>query len=279
MATPLDQTGPHREGERSVRTVPGHPGPTPGDADRIEGAEHRCARAPSGPLVLARPTVEQARPGGVVGDRDCRRVDTCRRDGKRLRPEPGLPPLCVDPLAHWVGAERIPQVFQTVIGAVRLPDGLPQGVLHAAVALRHPVAHRAAGVGARAPHGGQQDHRQWYLTQPLPVAMRRTTHRIDDRVHLHRTQPVEQQWYVVETFCGESRCAQLFLQRAFGWKLSIDYHYDVNWPRKSAKLPSKTKLLDHMRLVLRLKHISLRTEEAYVQWVRRFILLHHKRHP
>ena len=41
----------------------------------------------------------------------------------------------------------------------------------------------------------------------------------------------------------------------------------------------KTKLLDQMRDMLRLKHMSLRTEEAYVTWVKRFILFHHKRHP
>ena len=34
-----------------------------------------------------------------------------------------------------------------------------------------------------------------------------------------------------------------------------------------------------MRSVLRLKHMSIRTEEAYVSWVRRFILFHDKRHP
>ncbi len=41
----------------------------------------------------------------------------------------------------------------------------------------------------------------------------------------------------------------------------------------------KTKLLDQMREVLRLKHLSYRTEEAYLSWVRRFILFHDKRHP
>ncbi len=41
----------------------------------------------------------------------------------------------------------------------------------------------------------------------------------------------------------------------------------------------KTRLLDHMRNVMRLKHMSLRTEEAYVSWVKRFILFHAKRHP
>jgi integron integrase len=39
------------------------------------------------------------------------------------------------------------------------------------------------------------------------------------------------------------------------------------------------KLLDQTREVLRLKHMSLRTEEAYLSWVRRFILFHDKRHP
>ena len=43
--------------------------------------------------------------------------------------------------------------------------------------------------------------------------------------------------------------------------------------------PPKKKLLDQLRDVLRLKHYSYRTEEAYVDWARRFILFHNKRHP
>jgi integron integrase len=41
----------------------------------------------------------------------------------------------------------------------------------------------------------------------------------------------------------------------------------------------KRKLLDQVRDVIRLKHYSIRTEEAYVTWIRRFILFHKKRHP
>jgi len=37
--------------------------------------------------------------------------------------------------------------------------------------------------------------------------------------------------------------------------------------------------LDQVRRVIRLKHNSIRTEETYVQWIRWFILFHHKRHP
>ena len=41
----------------------------------------------------------------------------------------------------------------------------------------------------------------------------------------------------------------------------------------------KPKLLDQVRHILRVKHYSPRTEENYVQWIRRFILFHRKRHP
>src|SRR5437588_5507688 len=43
--------------------------------------------------------------------------------------------------------------------------------------------------------------------------------------------------------------------------------------------PGSPKLLDRLRDAIRLRHYSLRTEEAYVAWVRRFILYHGKRHP
>jgi integron integrase len=42
---------------------------------------------------------------------------------------------------------------------------------------------------------------------------------------------------------------------------------------------NKPKLLDQVRDVIRRKHFSIRTEQAYVDWIRRFILFHHKRHP
>lgn len=39
------------------------------------------------------------------------------------------------------------------------------------------------------------------------------------------------------------------------------------------------KLLDKMRQVLRTKHYSYRTEQAYVDWAKRFVLYHQMRHP
>lgn len=46
-----------------------------------------------------------------------------------------------------------------------------------------------------------------------------------------------------------------------------------------AIVTKRPKLLDRMREALRVRRYSLRTEEAYVDWVRRFILFHGKRHP
>jgi integron integrase len=39
------------------------------------------------------------------------------------------------------------------------------------------------------------------------------------------------------------------------------------------------RLLDRVRAKIRLKHYSIRTEQAYVDWIRRFIGFHGKRHP
>lgn len=39
------------------------------------------------------------------------------------------------------------------------------------------------------------------------------------------------------------------------------------------------KLLDQVRHIIRLKHYSLSTEDAYVGWIKRYILFHGKRHP
>jgi site-specific recombinase XerD len=43
--------------------------------------------------------------------------------------------------------------------------------------------------------------------------------------------------------------------------------------------PGQPKLLDRVRIALRTKHRSRRTEEAYAGWIRRYILFHRKRHP
>jgi hypothetical protein len=75
-------------------------------------------------------------------------------------------------------------------------------------------------------------------------------------------------------------------------------HVDVRSPVQYAKLPAggndiaawslrevsppeppKPRLLDRVRQALRARHMSRRTEEAYVAWIRRFIFFHNKRHP
>jgi integron integrase len=43
--------------------------------------------------------------------------------------------------------------------------------------------------------------------------------------------------------------------------------------------PTRPKLLDRVRTAIRMRGYSLRTEEAYVGWIRRFIFFHGKQHP
>ena len=51
-------------------------------------------------------------------------------------------------------------------------------------------------------------------------------------------------------------------------------------PVLAAVIPNpKAKLMDQVREVMRVKHYSLRTEETYTQWMKRFIFFHGKRHP
>ena len=46
-----------------------------------------------------------------------------------------------------------------------------------------------------------------------------------------------------------------------------------------AKVKPEPRLLDRLRYAIRVRHYSIRTEEAYVQWTRRFIIFHKLRHP
>ena len=47
----------------------------------------------------------------------------------------------------------------------------------------------------------------------------------------------------------------------------------------SESAPQPPRLLDRVCAAIRPRHYSLRTEETYVAWIRRFILFHRKRHP
>ncbi|HHJ52780.1 MAG TPA: integron integrase, partial [Caldithrix abyssi] len=44
-------------------------------------------------------------------------------------------------------------------------------------------------------------------------------------------------------------------------------------------MSGEPKLLDRVRAVMRQKHYSMRTEESYISWIKRFVYFHHLRHP
>ena len=57
----------------------------------------------------------------------------------------------------------------------------------------------------------------------------------------------------------------------------------LNINKDDRRMPSthkdRLRLLDQVRDAIRFKHYRIRTEQAYLGWIRRFILFHHKRHP
>lgn len=59
----------------------------------------------------------------------------------------------------------------------------------------------------------------------------------------------------------------------------MSYHSESGGVSARTGVVSKPRLLDEVRGRLRFKHYSLRTEQAYVGWIRRFILANGKRHP
>ncbi len=41
----------------------------------------------------------------------------------------------------------------------------------------------------------------------------------------------------------------------------------------------KRKLLDQVRDKIRFEHYSIKTEQSYIGWIKRYIIFHNKRHP
>ena len=48
---------------------------------------------------------------------------------------------------------------------------------------------------------------------------------------------------------------------------------------QSHSIHKKPKLLDQVRNSIRTRHYSIGTEESYINWIKRFIIFHNKRHP
>jgi site-specific recombinase XerD len=51
------------------------------------------------------------------------------------------------------------------------------------------------------------------------------------------------------------------------------------YPEDSAQCDRKPRLLDQVRGVIRCKHYSIRTEQSYIDWIKRYIFFHDKQHP
>jgi site-specific recombinase XerD len=54
---------------------------------------------------------------------------------------------------------------------------------------------------------------------------------------------------------------------------------DLMTSRDVYRHSGKPKLLDQVRNVIRCHHYSIRTEQSYIDWIKRYILFHGKQHP
>ena len=59
----------------------------------------------------------------------------------------------------------------------------------------------------------------------------------------------------------------------------MDYRVESEGVTAGARLARAPRLMEEVRRRLRVKHYSLRTEQAYLGWIKRFILANGKRHP
>lgn len=62
-------------------------------------------------------------------------------------------------------------------------------------------------------------------------------------------------------------------------QLSRNSHLMMNKNKINQIDQKQPKLLDRVRISIRLKHYSYRTEQAYVHWIKRYIYFHKKQHP
>ena len=66
--------------------------------------------------------------------------------------------------------------------------------------------------------------------------------------------------------------------------MSVPLFVQKNETGSSSVQPEKTdvpkpRLLDQVRDTIRRKHYSIRTEQSYIDWIKRFIYFHDKQHP
>ncbi len=65
----------------------------------------------------------------------------------------------------------------------------------------------------------------------------------------------------------------MFIHRKTEAELSL------NAARREICMTHPPRLLDQARNLIRTRHYSIRTEDTYTGWIKRFTLLHGKRHP
>ena len=75
--------------------------------------------------------------------------------------------------------------------------------------------------------------------------------------------------------------AQFNSDSVFPWSHRIPINSSPSPPFSAVvnAVSPKPRLLDQVRQAIRTRHYSVKTEAAYVGWIKRFIFFHNKRHP
>jgi integron integrase len=75
-------------------------------------------------------------------------------------------------------------------------------------------------------------------------------------------------------------CRPSFYPALISWRLPTTVClYSLKEETMMQEENRTSPFLEQLRTAIRVRHYSIRTEQAYVEWVRRFILYHGKRHP
>lgn len=93
-----------------------------------------------------------------------------------------------------------------------------------------------------------------------------------------RVKPISYTTSMVWLTYAATRGAQTCVQHRESGGV-MDYARGSGGVTRGARVGHAPRLMDVVRRKLRVKHYSLRTEQAYVAWIRRFILANGKRHP
>ncbi|HEX9868220.1 MAG TPA: hypothetical protein VGC99_06425 [Candidatus Tectomicrobia bacterium] len=191
-------------------------------ADRVQRPQQRFELAQVRTIVLAIPKAHQ--PLFVLGlamHGNGSQVNAGRLSRQDIGPAQVLPQGGLNGVAG--PGLRVPQLAQhhrqPIIGAILGADGFTQGPAQAGEMLRGPLFDWTQKVRAVHNDVGEEHQRHFAVAQAVPVTVRRPQHAVNDDVHPHLLEPIDEQRQFSNPF--RSRCVLAHVSSPF-----------VNWSER-----------------------------------------------